>query len=82
MELFSTAAGNAHLRQLRGLILHQGDERRDHDRGAAEHQRGQLIAERLSAAGRHHDAHVMTRQDAAHDTLLRRAKPVVAPVSA
>ena len=74
--------GNTHLRQLRGLVLHQGDQRRDHDGGAAEHDRGQLIAERLSAAGRHHDTDVATGQQTAHYAFLRRAKPVVAPVTA
>lgn len=29
-------------RQRRELLLHQGDERRHHDRDAGQHQRGQL----------------------------------------
>ena len=33
------------------LVLHQGDQRRDHQGEAVEQQRGQLVAERLAAAG-------------------------------
>jgi len=34
------------------LVLHQGDERRDHQRHAGQGQRGQLVAQALAAAGR------------------------------
>jgi hypothetical protein len=30
---------NAHLRQLRRLVLHERDQWRDHDRGVSQHQR-------------------------------------------
>ena len=40
------------------LVLHQRDERTDDDREAREHQRGQLIDERLAAARRHDDERV------------------------
>jgi hypothetical protein len=33
------------------LVLHQGDQRRDHDGDAVEQQRGKLVAEALAAAG-------------------------------
>src|SRR3546814_17243014 len=35
------------------LILHQRDQRRHHDAGALTHERGNLVAQRLAAAGRH-----------------------------
>ena len=44
------------------LILHQRDERRNDQRNAWKEQRGQLIAERLSATGRHHNDHVLAGQ--------------------
>ena len=40
------------------LVLHQRDERRDHQREVGPHQRGQLVAERLARARRHDDEHV------------------------
>ena len=36
------------------LILDQRDQRADHDRDAGHDQRGQLVEQRLAAAGRHH----------------------------
>ncbi len=36
------------------LVLHQGDQRRDHDRGAVEQERRKLEAERLARARGHH----------------------------
>ena len=36
------------------LILHERDQRRDDETGALEHDRGQLVAEALAAAGREH----------------------------
>ena len=73
---------NAHLGQLRGLILHQGDQGRDYYRGASHRERGKLVAERFPAAGRHDDAYVAPGQNAADDALLDGTKPVVAPISA
>ena len=40
------------------LVLHQRHERRDDQREIRAHQRGQLVAERLARAGRHHHQHV------------------------
>ena len=44
------------------LVLHQRDERTDDDRQTLEHQRRQLIDERLTAAGRHDDERVAARE--------------------
>ena len=52
--LCSALAGDAARSQRVHLVLHEGDERRDHDRGALEQERGQLEAERLAGAGGHH----------------------------
>ncbi len=50
---------DAHLGELRGLILHEGDERGDYDGGFLRRESGgQLIAERFAAAGGHYDAGV------------------------
>ena len=72
---------NSHLRELRGLVLHQRNQRRDDDRGALGNHRRQLVAERLAAAGRHDHAGVASGQKAAHDALLQRAERVVSPVA-
>ena len=44
---------DAGLRQRLDLILHQRDQRRDDDARAGPDQRGDLVAQRLAAAGRH-----------------------------
>ena len=44
---------HAELQQRRDLVLHQRDQRRDDDPGAGAHQRRDLVAQRLAAAGRH-----------------------------
>ncbi len=62
--------------QLVDLILHQRDERRYHERRARQHDRRQLIGERLPRSGRHHSEHVVSAQDRADDLLL--AVPVFA----
>ena len=73
---------NSHLRQLRRLILHQRDQRRNHDHGLSrQHRRRQLVAERFPAAGRHHHARVAASEQAAHDSLLHRTERVVSPVA-
>jgi hypothetical protein len=56
--------------QLRGLIFHQRDQRADHQRGAAARNGGQLIAERLARAGRHHQQHVLAVNDSPANCLL------------
>jgi hypothetical protein len=40
--------------EFRGLILHERDQMRDHQRRSAARDGGQLIAERLPCPGRHH----------------------------
>ena len=73
--------GDAHLAELCHLILHQGNQGRDHNNGLRGGDcRGQLVAERLPAAGRHNHARIVTAEQAAHNLLLQRAKRVIAPV--
>ena len=55
--------GDSHLSQLRGLILHQGDERRDDDGGAARDHGRQLVAQRFASAGGHYDGGVVARPE-------------------
>ena len=73
---------DAHLGELGGLILHERNQGRDYDGGSAEHEGGELVAERFSAAGGHDDADVAAVEKAAYDALLHRAKRVVTPVAA
>ena len=47
------------------LVLHQRDQRRDHER-AAHFECGQHVAEALAAAGRHHPEHVVRRERLEH----------------
>ncbi len=42
------------------LVLHQRDERRDHEREVVAHQRRKLVAQRLARAGGHYDERVAT----------------------
>src|SRR5712671_1500121 len=69
---------NAHLRKLRGLVLHQRNQGRNYDRGLAEHKRGKLIAERLAAASWHHHASIVPAQQAPHNLLLQGTEGTVA----
>ena len=67
--------------QLVHLVLHQGDERRhDQSRSGQEH-RGELVADRLARAGRHHGEQVPARERGAHDVLLAGAEGPVAEVA-
>ena len=62
------------------LILHQRDERRDHQPDAAGlHDRRRLETERLSAAGRQHDDAVARREDGQHRFALKRTETGEAP---
>ena len=61
-------------RELRHLVLHQRDERADHQRRAAAREAGQLVAERLAGAGRHDEEDVPPRRDRPADRLLVRAE--------
>ena len=66
--------GDAEFAQLRDLIAHQRDERRDDEGEALAHQRRQLEQQRLAAAGRHHGEHILAREHAAEDFLLSGAE--------
>ena len=54
------------------LVLHQRDERRDDDAGAGAHQRRQLVAQRLAAAGGHEHEGVAAGDEVLDDLLLVR----------
>lgn len=56
---------DAELAQCRNLVVHQGDKRRDDDRGAGPAEGRYLVAEALAAACRHQDKSV-----AAHDDVV------------
>ena len=60
------------------LILHQRDERGDDHPGSAADQRGNLVAERLAAAGRHQHERVAAGDEVLDDLLLGAAEGVVA----
>ena len=60
------------------LVLHERDERAHDQRQPLEHQRGELVDERLPAAGRHHDERVAP----AEDRLDRLVLPVLEVVEA
>ncbi len=65
---------NSELAQLRDLVAHQRDQRRDHQGEAFARQRRQLIAERFAAARRHDRQHILAAQRRADDFLLAGAK--------
>ena len=66
--------GNAEFAQLRDLIAHQRDQRRDDQGQRAAHDRRQLEQQRLAAAGRHDREHVLAREHRAQDLLLAGAE--------
>ncbi len=70
------------LAELVGLVLHERDERRDHDRGALHVQRGQLVAQRLAGAGRHDGERVAASEHALdHFALTRPQAPQPEPAA-
>ena len=74
--------GNAHLAELGDLILHEGDQRRDDDGGAAFlKDGGKLVAEGFAAAGGHDDADVASGGQRANNLFLAGTEGVVAPVA-
>ena len=58
------------LAQLRHLVAHQRDQRRNNQGQAAADDRRQLEAQRLAAACRHHRQHVLAGKCGAEDVLL------------
>jgi len=52
------------------LILHQGNERRDHERESRAEQRGHLIAERFAGTGGQHGEDIPTREERAEHSEL------------
>ena len=60
------------------LVLHQGDEGRDHQGQPARCQRRQLVAQRLAAAGGHYDQAVAAGQGVGDDGFLPGPEGVVA----
>ena len=66
--------GDAVGAQLRHLIAHQCDQRRDHDGQAVAQQRGELVAQGFAAARRHHREHVASGQDGLDDLPLTGAR--------
>ena len=71
---------DAHIGELRHLVLHQGDQRADHQHGAAQNQRRKLVAERLAAAGGHDHGGVVALHQALNDALLHGPERIVAPI--
>ncbi len=69
---------HAELAQRCDLILHQRDQRRDHDGDAGPAQRRHLVAHRLAAAGRHQDQGVAAGDHVVDDRRLVAAECVVA----
>ena len=66
--------GDAVAAQLRHLVAHQCDQRRDHDGDPVAHQRRKLVAQRLAAAGRHDRQHVAAGEDGLDDLRLAVAE--------
>ena len=60
------------------LILHERDERRDHQRGSAEQARRDLVGQRLARAGGHDADAVASSQHRRDDRLLAGAETLVA----
>ena len=63
-------SGDAVALELRHLVAHQRDQRRDHDGEPVAQQRRKLIAQRLAAAGRHDREHVAAGEDRRDDLRL------------
>ena len=68
------AARTPELRERVDLVLHQRDQRRDDDADAVAQERGDLVAQRLAAAGRHEHERVAARHHPLDDRLLRAAE--------
>ena len=70
--------GDAEAPHLLDLVAHQRDQRRDDERQPAVEHRGQLVAERLAAAGRHDGEDVLAGEHRRDDLRLAGAETVVA----
>ena len=64
------------------LVLHQRDERRHHDIGASGDRRRRLVAERLTAPGRHHHQRVAALKPRPDRLRLKRPQRLKAPEAA
>ena len=62
------------------LILHQGYQRRDHYRGAFQHQCRKLIAQRLTATRGHQHEHIATRHKVVDHIVLTLLESVESEV--
>ncbi len=71
----NTLGPQSELAKPASLVLHQRDERRDHQRGTAAGQPRQLIAQRLAGAGRHDQQHIAAAGHVAADRFLMRSEP-------
>src|SRR3954469_19525765 len=60
------------------LIVHQADQRRDHQTVSVLLYGWKLIAQRFSAASRHHAEHIAFAADSIDQLFLARAKGIVA----
>ena len=69
---------HAERRQGVDLVLHERDQRGDDHAGARAHERGDLVAQRLAAAGRHEHEGVAAAHDGVDDLGLLAAERVVA----
>ena len=65
---------HAKLMQCLDLVLHQGNQRRYDNGSTGADQCGNLVAQRLAAAGRHQHQCITTRDDLVDDRLLLAAK--------
>ena len=70
----------ARLIQCSYLILHQTDERRDHQRNSLKHQRRHLITDRLACPCRHDSKYIPAFQKPVNQRLLTIAKGIVSKV--
>ena len=61
------------------LIVHEGDQRGDDDRGAVEHRGGELIGQRLAGAGGHDGERGLAGEDTVDDAALHAAEIGIAP---
>ncbi|MNK83643.1 hypothetical protein D3C87_1034630 [compost metagenome] len=73
--------GNSSLDEAVHLILHQGDERADHQGRAVQHHRRQLIADRLALPGGHDGHGLFAVEDRLNDLTLTLSKGRVAEIA-